>query len=161
MNDNKVKSLEEIFYQKIMLYDDLLNCFKRERESLMNIDMENLWEISKEKEELGLRIKTMRQKIISILDLEANQKSFNAAYILDTIPDQKRPQFQRLHMAIIKLKDEIEVLRKENMNFIDDSLRFLDEMIAILTGNGQHKTNYNDKCRLDKSAHNMLLNREV
>lgn len=161
MNDNTVKSLEELFYQKIMLYDDLLNCFKRERESLMNIDMENLWEISKEKEELGLRIKTMRQKIISILDLEANQKSFNAAYILDTIPDQKRPQFQRLHMAIIKLKDEIEVLRKENMNFIDDSLRFLDEMIAILTGNGQHKTNYNDKCRLDKSAHNMLLNREV
>jgi len=161
MNDNTVKSLEELFYQKIMLYDDLLNCFKRERESLMNIDMENLWEISKEKEELGLRIKTMRQKIISILDLEANQKSFNAAYILDTIPDQKRPQFQRLHMAIIKLKDEIEVLRKENMNFIDDSLRFLDEMIAILTGNGQHKTNYNDKCRLDKSAHNMLMNREV
>ena len=123
MNDNKVKSLEELFYQKIMLYDDLLNCFKRERESLMNIDMENLWTISEEKEELGLRIKTVRQEIISISGLEADQKSFNAAYILDTIPDQKRPQFQRLHMAIITLKDEIEVLRKENMNFIDDSLR--------------------------------------
>ena len=161
MNDNKVKSLEELFYQKIMLYDDLLNCFKRERESLMNIDMENLWTISEEKEELGLRIKTVRQEIISISGLEADQKSFNAAYILDTIPDQKRPQFQRLHMAIITLKDEIEVLRKENMNFIDDSLRFLDEMIAILTGNGQHKTNYNDKCRLNKSTHAMLLNREV
>ena len=43
MNDNKVKSLEELFYQKIMLYDDLLNCFKRERESLMNIDMELIY----------------------------------------------------------------------------------------------------------------------
>jgi len=161
MNDNTVQSLEKLFYQKIMLYDDLLSCFKREREFLMNIDMENLWTISKEKEELGLRVKSIRQEIISISGLEADQEPFNVAYILDTIPYQKRPQFQRLHMAIIKLKDEIEALRKENINFIDDSLRFLDEMIAILTGNGQHKSIYNDKCRLDQSSHNMLLSREV
>jgi len=40
MNDTALKSLEELFYQKIMLYNDLLNCFKEERESLVNIDME-------------------------------------------------------------------------------------------------------------------------
>jgi len=64
-------------------------------------------------------------------------------------------------MAIIKLKDEIGVLRRENMNFIDDSLNFLDEMIAILTGDGKQKETYNVKCRLDKTRHTMLLDREA
>ena len=161
MNDNTLKSLEELFYQKIMLYNDLLNCFKEERESLVNIDMEKLWAISKEKEELGQRINSTRQEIISLLGLDIDLKSFSSAHIFRTIPDTKRPQFQKLTMAIIKLKDEIGVLRSENMNFIDDSLNFLDEMIAILTGNEKQKETYNVKCRLDKTRHTMLLDREV
>lgn len=161
MNDNTLKSLEELFYQKIMLYNDLLNCFKEERESLVNIDMEKLWAISKEKEELGQRINSTRQEIISLLGLDIDLKSFSAAHIFKIIPDTKKPQLQKLTMAIVKLKDEIEVLRSENMNFIDDSLNFLDEMIAILTGNEKQKETYNVNCRLDKTRHTMLLDREV
>jgi flagellar biosynthesis/type III secretory pathway chaperone len=161
MNDTALKSLEELFYQKIMLYNDLLNCFKEERESLVNIDMEKLWAISKEKEELSQRINSTRQEILSLLGLDIDLKSFSAAHIFRTIPDTKKPQFQKLNMAIIKLKDEIGVLRRENMNFIDDSLNFLDEMIAILTGDGKQKETYNVKCRLDKTRHTMLLDREA
>lgn len=161
MNDNTLKSLEELFYQKIMLYHDLLSCFKEEREALVNIEMEKLWAISREKEELGQKIASTREEIISLLGLDIDIQAFNADHIFKTIPDSKRPQFQKLTMAIIKLKDEIGVLRKENMNFIDDSLTFLDEMISILTGNGKQKETYNVKCRLDKTRHTMLLDREV
>jgi hypothetical protein len=34
--------LETLFYKKIMLYNDLLDCLKREREHLMGMDLKSL-----------------------------------------------------------------------------------------------------------------------
>ena len=45
-----VQAMESLFYKKIMLYSDLLECFRRERDALINMDLDGLWRISKEKE---------------------------------------------------------------------------------------------------------------
>ena len=161
MDDYLIQSLEKLFFKKIMLYNDLLHCFKEERESLINIDLDNLWNISKEKEELCSKIESIRKEIISTVNLGIDEESFNPNQILDVIPGKSKAKFQKLYLTLIKLKTEIEVLRKENMIFIDDSLRFLDEMISIITGEETSKIMYNDKCHLSQSGTNILLSREV
>ena len=52
MDDTMMQSLEKLFYKKIMLYNDLLCYLRKERESLINIDLDKLWSISKEKEKI-------------------------------------------------------------------------------------------------------------
>jgi hypothetical protein len=52
MEDTTTPVLEELLSGKILLYNDLLRCFMKERESLINIDLDKLWSISKEKEEI-------------------------------------------------------------------------------------------------------------
>ena len=38
MNDSTMRLMETFFYQKIMLYHDLLHCFNAEREALIEIN---------------------------------------------------------------------------------------------------------------------------
>lgn len=161
MDENIIQSLEKLFFTKIMLYHDLLDCFNKERESLINIDLDNLWSISKEKEEICLKIQSIQQKIVFAINPGIDQKPFNLHQILDMIPGDKRALFQKEYLALMKLKNEIKALRKENMILIDDSLQFLDEMISVITGGCKSGIMYNDKCHLSQPGTNLLLSREA
>ncbi len=161
METPNVRLIEKLFYKKIMLYHDLLYCFKHERESLINLDLDKLWSISKEKEEICAKINTVKQEINAALDLQENQKTFELNRTMDLIPKESRAEFQKLYLRLIKLKSEIEAFRKENMAFVNDSLQFLDEIIATITGADASETMYTDKCHFSKSRSYSFLSREV
>ena len=161
MEDDVIRLVEKLFFKKIMLYNDLLHYLKEERESLISIDLDKLWRISKEKEETCADIELTRQEIISAVSSKEDQKYFNLNRIMEFIPGKFKQEFQKLYLRILKIKGEIEVLRIQNMTFIDDSLNFMDEIISIITGEAESRIIYNDKCRFSKSGPNLFLNREI
>jgi len=161
MEASNVRLIEKLFYKKIMLYNDLLHCFKAERESLISINLDKLWKISKEKEDICANINAARQEIIAAVDLQEDQESFELNRTMDLIPGESRAEFQKLYLRLIKLKSEIEVFRKENMAFVNDSLQFLDDIIAIITGADGSEAMYNEKCHFSKSESHVFLSREV
>jgi hypothetical protein len=55
----------------------------------------------------------------------------------------------------------VEILRRENRAFIDDSLDFLDEMISLLSGEGESQVVYTNKSRLRRPESLVTLSREV
>jgi len=132
-----------------------------ERDSLVNIDLDKLWRISEEKEEICSKIDSIRQEIISAANPSADQETFDPNQILGMIPKGNRPKFQELYQVLIRLNGEVQALRKENKLFIDDSLNFLDEMISIITGHTESKIMYNNKRYIAESGTNMLLRREA
>ncbi len=155
------QSIEELIYNKILLYDDLLHCFMEERDSLININLDKLWRISKEKTEICSKIENIRLEIISTVSKDANRKEFDLNSIPDLAPLERKPKFHKLFIRLIRLKTEIDALRKENMSFMDESLRFLDEMVSIITGEATARIVYNNKRYLSKPGTNILLSREV
>ena len=161
MGDTVMQPIERLLHKKIMLYYDLLHYFKQERESLTTIDLDKLWAISREKEEICAKIKSVRQEIIAAVNPGIEEKFFDLNRILNLIPGKERNELQKLHLTLVKLKGEIEALRKENMLFIDDSLQFLAEMISIITGESKSKIMYDNKCHVSKSGANILLSREA
>jgi hypothetical protein len=161
MENDVIGLVETLFFKKIMLYNDLLHYFKEERESLINIDLDKLWKISKEKEKACSEIISTRQEIMSVVGSKEDTKPFNLNRIMECIPVKFKTEFQNLYLRILKLKGEIEILRMQNMTVIDDSLNFMDEIITIITGEAESRMIYNDKCRFGKSGHNLFLNREV
>lgn len=161
MDDKIINELEKLFYKKIMLHNDLFHCFKKERESLINIDLDKLWRISQEKEKICTKIESIRQEITSVINLRIDQKSFDLNKIMGLIPPKNRTTFEKLYLRLIKLKRDNEALRKENKILIDDSLLFLDEMLLILTGKIKYSMVYNDRCDLKKIDANILPSREV
>jgi len=161
MENDVIRLVEKLFFKKIMLYNDLLHYLKEERESLISIDLDKLWRISKEKENICSEIASTRQEIISAVHSKEDQKSFNLNRIMEFIPGKFKAEFQKLYLRILKMKSEIEVLRIQNMTFIDDSLNFMDEIISIISGQTESRIVYNDKCRFSKPIPNLFLSREV
>ena len=161
MDENTIQLLEKLFFTKIMLYHDLLDFFNKEKESLINVDLDNLWNISKEKEEICLKIQSIQQEIISTVNPGMEQQPFSLNQILNMIPGDRRALFQKEYLALMKLKNEIKALRKENIILVDDSLQFLDEMISVITGECKSSIMYNDKCHLSQPGTNLLLSREA
>ena len=161
MDDKTTHSIEKRLYRKIILYDSLLYYLKKERESLISVDLASLWEISREKEEICSEINSLRQEIVALIDEGADYKRFNLNRIIDLIPSGKRRKFQELFHTLTRLKGEIEVLRKENMIFVDDSLNFLDELLSIITGKNGPDIMYDDNCKLSKHGVNIFLSREA
>lgn len=161
MNENTVNLLEDLFQRKIILYDDLLHCLEEERESLVTINMDALWTISKEKEEICSKIEGIRQEIVSVIEVDGQDSSLPPNRIVGLVPEEKVPTFQSFFLTLDKLKNEIELLRKANMAFMNDSLRFLDEMISIITGGKESNMAYDQRSHLSKSGINCFLSREV
>lgn len=161
MDTFTVDSIEKLFYRKIMLYNDLLHCLEEERKSLIEINIDKLWGLSKKKDEICEEIKSIKQKVFAAANQGDDQGSINLNRIMEIIPVKNRDRFKKLYLRILKLKGEIEVLRKQNIIYIDDSLEFLDEMISIITGEAESKFVYNDRCHFNKSGSHFFLNREV
>lgn len=161
MEEAIAEFLEKSLYEKIFLYNDLLFCFKKEKEALANMDMDSLWNISKEKDELCSKIDSIRQKIYSAAGSETVQQYIAPAMIIDLVPEKKRSKFHELYYTLRKLKNEIDTMRDLNMHVMDHSLKFLDEIISIITGQICQDVIYNGRCRLNQSGSSMILNREV
>jgi hypothetical protein len=156
-----IDTIEKLFYKKIMLYNDLLYCFEEERKSLIRIDLNKLWGLSKEKDEICAQIKSIRREMSVAVNLENDPDAFSLNLVMDLIPEKYTDKFKKLYLRILKLKGEIEILRKQNILYIDDSLEFLDEMISIITGETDSGYIYNDRCHFNKSGSRSFLAREV
>jgi len=161
MEEPIVEFLEKSLYDKIFLYNDLLLCFKKEKEALANMDMDNLWNISKEKDGLCSKINSIRQKIFSAVHFEPDQQHLAPVLIMALVPEKNRAKFNELYYTLRKLKNEIDAMRELNMHTVDHSLKFLDEILSIISGRAPQDVIYNDRCRLNQSRNNMILSREV
>ena len=167
-----VQTIEQMMNTKIRLYNDLFHCFKQERDSLINIDLDKLWSISQEKRQICKKIYSLRKDIIFAVDPKIKQKTNNKNddsilelnQILDLLPRESKPVFKNLFLKLNGLKREIGKFKNENMDFINDSLRFLDDLMMIITGSDESTgyMAYNKKsCRNNKHGTHIFLSREV
>ena len=148
-------------HKKFSNYSELRHCLAREKAALIDLNMDSLWAISREKEEICGEIEKNRSELFSVLSRSFNHEFTQLSHTLDFLPNDVRPQFQQMYRRISRIKGEIEAMRKENMIYINDSLRFLDQMISIFTGETQAKPLYTDQCQFRKTSHSLMLNREV
>jgi len=155
------QKLETFFHKKILLYRSLLDCLKKERDHLISLDLNGLWDVSKVKDDLCARITSVRQQIGSITRTgnERCLPSYNE--MIGAVPEEGREGVERLFSKLGVLKREVEVYRRENVAFIDDSLAFIDELVMNLSGGPQAQKVYDNRCRLRKTDSRMLLTREV
>ena len=156
-----VKEAEALFYRKIMLYHDLHTCLKNEQEALVACDLDRLWQISEEKNELCVQIQSVRTDILSLIDPPVDGGSASIEQVVGQLPSDRKAVFQKLCRSITQLKFDVEILRRDNIQFMDESLKFIDEMVSILSGQADSGDVYTGNRRLKHSGGNRLLFREV
>ena len=140
-----MQQLEDKFYQKIIRYNDLLDCLKREQACLIGVDLDRLWDISFEKEEICAEINSLRQEIMALIGSDESQQWESLDQALVSVPGENRERLKQLMYTINRVKAEVETLRKENIRLVDHSLQFIDEIISIIAGETPTNNVYNQK----------------
>lgn len=161
MEDKTIHVIEGLFQEKVFLYADLVECFRKERSYLTCMNVEALWGVSDEKNRLCSEIVALKAKIASFLDLDRGLEEADVRRLLESIPAREQGPLRNTLLRIMKLKREVEIMRKENQAFIDESLDFLDEMISLLVGEGSGGVMYSGKSLLQRTEAVHTMSREV
>lgn len=174
MDPKRIPDLEKLFYEKIRLLNDLVACHNDEREALISVDLDQLWQIAGEKEKIAEQVAVTRTQILAVVVSAAQQSGLETGHevsspgqkvelgqILEVVPREHRAMFQKLYLSVVRLKSELKVIREENMIYIKDSLQFLDEMITSLTEAAVPATMYDKSCHYKSMGTNLMLSREV
>lgn len=161
------QTLENLFHDKILLYQELVECLKKERDVLISADTDALWEIADSKQSVVSRVEAVRDEILSALseaaiDHRMDVVSFDLARVYSLIPRIHRERFTKPQLSLVNLKGEIQRRSQENRFFIEECLSFLDDLIGIIADTGKQNAAY-DKGRSSKhkGQTNLLLHREV
>ena len=121
--ERAAKKNEELGRHKILLLQDLLHCLKRERENLINLDLDCLWEVMEEKNKLLTAIAANEAQ----LEKMRNEVSRNGDR-----PDAKSVIPGTLSLKIHNLQGKIRTMVKGNVAFIQESLDFFDEIRSLI-----------------------------
>ena len=159
-------SIERLFHEKILLYQDLLDVLEQEKKAIMDIDLDALWKISDKKQKTALKLEAVRSNILDTLtrasishDMDA--ASFQPSKILPLLPEKTAERLQKVNVTLVALKNDIQGLLTENKRFVGEYLGVLDELIGIITNVEHSKPVYGKNTHPQNMATNVFLHREV
>ena len=144
-----------------MLYYDLRECLRNEQAYLIQLDLNRLWEVSRLKESLCAKLTALQRETMAVLHCNDADSFPTISDLLPLLSKEGKTVFQGLYNRLAELRSEVAALRKENMFYVNDSLQFIDEIIAIISGAAGHRDTYDRRCQLKKGPNPLLLRREV
>ena len=146
------ENIRDLYQREADLHEELLECIKSERENLINLNIDNLWELMESKNRILTTIQEGRDQIKSLLE-EAGGKQ--------NVSNREKPLVAELSNKIITLKQEIGARVKENVSFIKESLQFVDDLITIFAMGGKLETSYSPAKRQTRETPGRIYRREV
>jgi len=139
------------------MLEHLRDCLDMERESLIQVDVDQLWEIMEKKNSLVTGIEQLENEI----KLLVNQYFQNG-------PEKPRagalrawPWFRDYSKRTALLKEDIRTRLNENFSFIEDTLGFFDELVAIIARGEPREQGYDYLRKPPETNGPRIYHREV
>jgi hypothetical protein len=146
------RNIEDVYRRKAGLFEELLNCIESERESLISLNIENLWALMERKRKIIEAIGEARVQIRSFN--ENRERGYDT-------PVRDRQAVLELSKKIARLEEEIKVRVKENVSFIHETLDFFDDVVSSLIRGGKSDGSYHPSKRKGKEISTMIYHKEV
>lgn len=167
--------MEKIAYEIEALLEEKLSCYKRlaevmagEADAIAEMDLDVLWQSSREKEALAARVGSLRERILSTLDasswsMDMDVKSFSLAYMISALPlsDRSKSGLRRLKLKINTAKDEVVELAELNQIQVRKYLSVVDDIMSVI-GDNSNQAQYTGQGHVPgQKRHNCLFQAEV
>jgi len=159
-------TIESLYQEEIVLYQDLLDALEKERKSIMDIDVDALWKISEQKSRIARKIEKKQNQILGQLkDMPVQHNTdisaLDAEKILNLLPKEIKNRLRNVRIARGTLKEEIRVRLKANKGYVGEYLTVLDEIIGVVADTGEQNPLYNRGRGAENPATHLFLHREV
>ena len=159
-------SIETLFHEKLMLYRELVETLKEEKERIAHADVDALWRVSEKKQAIAGHIEDVRGRILDALtgmgiDHGMNGLNYQASRVMSLLPPYQKKQLAGVHFSLMALKEEINSISRDNKHYIESYLSMLDDLVAILTGSGHSPSTYSSHRKAVTASNPRFLHREV
>ena len=142
----KVKNMLE---KKLSLFQELKLIFQREKECIVNIDIDLLWHTIKLKKEVGSKIAVLKESIFALFEeeyisIDMDIASFSLSKLIGQIPASERVKsdIMQLKTSIIVEMEEIKAIAHANNNHVNSYLLVIDDVFSTIM-NVTDKKQYN------------------
>jgi hypothetical protein len=149
--------IQDTYRRQVDLLEDLRDCLEMERESLINADVDQLWELMGRKHALLTDIQSTGIEIKCFMDRSFPDSEGSAR----ASASRQWPWFTELNRRSVLLKEEIRRRLGENMDFIQDTLSFFDDLIRIFVSRENTMGAYNHLTRPVEEKAPRIYHREV
>jgi hypothetical protein len=148
--ETETHSRPNVQESRIALFKDLVDCLKREREILTDLNVQNLWAVLEEK-----------QGILHALEALPFREAGSGSQGEHGKADPLRLEAHASALTVDRLKEEIRERTRENADFIRDSLQFVDELVALVAGAPSDNGVYGPNGEESRAHRARLYGREV
>ena len=160
-------AIENLFREKVLLYQDLVSCLEKEKICIMETDVDALWRISDDKHLIATKIEDIRGRILDAvsnagIDHDMNAATFNPSQVASILSGETAIQVTKANTTLLGLKNTAQNLVKTNRLFVEEYLNVLDDLIGIISNAKGSAAVYDSGCGYeDQSTGNLLLHKEV
>jgi len=147
----KLEQTEAHYRRQIVLCEKLLDCVVRERETLIDLDVDRLWSITEEKQRI----------LRSIEELQAQMEGHGSRDSEGVSSLAGRRVAGKLSIRLERLKQDIRKRVAENAEFVSEALGFFDELVSLLAIGAQGPDSYPPIGRMRKGALPLIYSKEV
>ena len=142
--------IEELLQKKKKLYKKLYNTLEKEKNYIVDIDVDSLWSTISRKKSLILSIECIRQEIACLFNethssLNLNDQIFRLSNVIKAMnfSSEKKAEIERLRLEINTIKSDIASRSFENKNFINKYLSIVDGVFSTVL-NIEDEKEYNN-----------------
>ncbi|NLD38853.1 MAG: flagellar protein FlgN [Desulfatiglans sp.] len=144
--------MKNLYLKRVSLYEELLNCIKRESDNLINQDIKGIWSSLDEKKEI-------------LEAIEENNRSFPENYTVSPVPTDISRNDKNLIMdfkrKLMDLKQEIGTRINENISFINETLTFINDVFNTITNSDKKPDTYGRGQKSRNGTSNLIYHNEV
>ncbi|MCF6248777.1 MAG: flagellar protein FlgN [Desulfobacula sp.] len=161
--------IEQLLLEKLSLYKKMQSVLIKEKSSIVDMDVESLWDTTARKKSLTMSIEVIKQEIVCLFykfysGLEMDTESLQLSYVIKilNVSSQKRAELANIHLYIDTIKAEISMLASENSKFINETLEIINSVFSTIVGSSDNENEYSSSGALIKhDGKNRLINAEV
>ena len=139
----------EVLEEKLFLFKELKNIFQKEKDCIVDIDIESLWKTIEQKKKTGSKIALLREKILIMFEEISIQIDMNFATFSLSKAIKKIPVSDAIKSSLLKLKtkieieqDEIKAIAHTNSKHVNAYLLVIDDVFSTImnvTDESQYK----------------------
>lgn len=144
-------TIKNILIEQINSYRTLLELLQRERECLINLDANEVENLSKEKDTVVLKLRLLEEERIRLIKKYSADNAMNRSVSLQELSELTADNdFQVMRLQLISLLQSLQELNAFNMILIERSLSFVNHSMGFLESFGLYINQKNTGIMLSK-----------
>ena len=156
--EDQTQIIEEMIRQKLELYRQLNTIMEKERDYIVDMDVDSLWKSSEEKKKISRKITLIRGEILSNVTAhtkaeEMTVQSFSMKTLLKTLPlgQGAQQRLRALKVSIDEEKDALLQTSQANQAHVKEYLSVIDDIMELAVGKKEN-TQYRSEGELRRDT---------